>query len=61
MKEDGYFAFFKLRCLFCLVLFLGLVVVDQETSLGENEKVKKTMHLLAQERITAEECMGLIK
>lgn len=59
--RDGYFAFFKLRCLICLILFLGLIAVDKQTSLRKNEKVKKVMHILSQENITIEECMGMIE
>lgn len=59
--RDGYFAFFKLRCLICLVLLLGLITVNQQFELKKNEKVAGIMALLGQEEITIEECMGIIK
>lgn len=59
--RDGYFAFFKLRCLICLVLLLGLIAVDQQLDLKNNEKTVKVMAILGQEEITIEECMGIIK
>lgn len=59
--KDGYFAFFKLRCLICLVLFLGLVAVDRQLDIRENEKVQQTMQMLNKEEITVAECWGLIK
>lgn len=59
--QDGYFAFFKLRCLICLVLFLGLVAVDKQLNIKENDKVKQVMQILNQEEISVEECFQIIK
>lgn len=51
--EDGYFAFFKLRCLICLVLFLGMVAVDRRIDARENQNVKQVMNYLNQDKIPA--------
>ena len=59
--QDGYFAFFKLRCLICLVLFLGLVAIDKQLNIRENDKVQQVMAMLDKEEITVEECWGLIE
>lgn len=59
--EDGYFEFFKLRCLICLVLFLCLVAVDQQINLKENDKVKQVVSLIGKEKITVEECFQILE
>lgn len=59
--RDGYFAFFKLRCLICLVLFLGLVAVDRQLDIRENEKVQQAMQMLNKEEVTVEECFQIFE
>lgn len=59
--RDGYFAFFKLRCLICLMLFFGVVAADQKLNLKDNDKTEKIMALLGKEEITLEECMGILE
>lgn len=49
--EDGYLAFFKLRCLICFVLFLGLVAVDRRIDAGENPAVKQVVKYLNEETV----------
>ncbi|MDO4555937.1 MAG: hypothetical protein Q4B70_12430 [Lachnospiraceae bacterium] len=50
-SEDGYLAFFKLRCLICFVLFLGLVAVDQRMNAKEYEPVKQVINYFHEETI----------
>lgn len=50
-SSDGYFAFFKLRCLVCFVLFLGLVAIDRRMDMSENENVQQVMSYLNEETI----------
>lgn len=59
--RDGYFAFFKLRCLICLVLFLGLVAVDRQLDIREYEKVQQAMQMLNKEEVTVEECFQIFE
>ena len=59
--EGGYFAFFKLRCLICLILFLGIVVLDRQIDIRSNDRVRQVVYLLEQEEITAEQCFNIIK
>lgn len=61
VTRDGYFAFFKLRCLICLVLFLGLVAVDKQVNIRENDRVMQAVNLLNRENFTWEECMGFLQ
>lgn len=50
-SEDGYLAFFKLRCLICFVLFLGLVAVDRRIDAGDNPTVKQVVKYLNEETV----------
>ena len=59
--QDGYFAYFKLRCLICFVLFLGLIALDQQLDIKENEKVQQAMSMLNEEEITIEECFQMVE
>lgn len=59
--RDGYFAYFKLRCLICFVLFLGIIALDQQLNIKANKKVQQAISLLNKEDITAEECFQIIK
>ena len=59
--QDGYFAYFKLRCLICFVLFLGLIAIDQQLDIKENEKVQQAMSMLNEEEITVEECFQILE
>jgi hypothetical protein len=49
--EDGYFAFFKLRCLICFVLFLGFVAVDRRVDVSSQPVVKQFVQSLNEETI----------
>lgn len=59
--QSSYFAFFKLRCLVCGLLFLGMLLLDRQTDLKSNNKVQQMLHLLAQEEITTEQCFQILK
>ena len=49
--DDGYLAFFKLRCLICFVLFLGLVAVDRRIDAKDHESVQQVVKYLNEETI----------
>jgi hypothetical protein len=51
--EDGYFAFFKLRCLICFVLFLGFVAIDRRVDVSSQPVVKQFVQSLNEETIPA--------
>lgn len=55
--SDGYFAFFKLRCLICFVLFLGLVAIDRRIDARESETVQQVMSYLNEETIPVGEML----
>ena len=57
---SGYFAYFKIRCLICLIIFLSIVILDRQVGLQHYDEVKKCMQLLGEEEITVEDCMNII-
>lgn len=56
-SSDGYFVFFKLRCLICFVLFLGIVAVDRRMDARENETVQQVMSYLNEETIPVDKML----
>lgn len=57
-EKDGYFAFFKLRCLICLVFFLFLVAVDRRIDLKEKNKVVKMVEYVGEETIPVQSILS---
>ncbi len=58
--SSGYFAYFKIRCLICLIIFLSLVIFDRQVGLQQYDEVVKCMQLLGEEEITVEDCMNIM-
>lgn len=59
-ESSGYFSYFKIRCLICLIIFLSVLVLDRQIDLHDYQEVAMCMQLLGKEKITVEECMGIL-
>ena len=59
-ESSGYFSYFKIRCLICIIIFLTVLVLDRQIDLHNNKKVAMCMQLLGKDEITIEECLGMI-
>ena len=59
-ESSGYFSYFKIRCLICLIIFLSILVLDRQIDLRQYDEVAKCMQLLGEEDITVEECLNII-
>ena len=59
-ESSGYFSYFKIRCLICLIIFLSILVLDRQINLRQYDEVAKCMQLLGEEDITVEECLNII-
>ncbi len=59
-ESSGYFSYFKIRCLVCLIIFLTVLVLDRQIDLHEYKEVSMCMQLLGKEEITIEECLSVI-
>lgn len=59
-ESSGYFSYFKIRCLICLIIFLSILVLDRQIDLRQYDEVAKCMQLLGKEEITVEECLNII-
>ena len=59
-ESSGYFSYFKIRCLICLIIFLTVLVLDRQIDLHEYQEVAMCMQLLGKEEITVEECLSIV-
>ena len=59
-ESSGYFSYFKIRCLICLIIFLTVLVLDRQIDLHKYQEVAMCMQLLGKEEITVEECLGIV-
>ena len=59
-ESSGYFSYFKIRCLICIVIFLTVLVLDRQIDLHNYKEVAMCMQLLGKDEITIEECLGMI-
>ena len=60
-EPSGYFSYFKLRCMICLIILLTIIVLDRQIGIRDNEKVTQCMQLLGKEELTIEECLKVIE
>lgn len=59
--RDGYFSFFKLRCLICFVLFLFFVAVDRRIDVQKTPLVRQVMQYLNEETIPVQSMFPSVK
>ena len=57
----GYFSFFKIRCLICIIVFLSVLVLDRQFGLDRYVPIVQTIQLFGKENITVEQCFDIIK
>ena len=58
--SSGYFAYFKIRCLICLIILLSIIILDRQVGIKQYDEVLMCMELLQEEEITVEECLSII-
>ena len=58
-KSSGYFSYFKIRCLICLILFLSILILDRQLQLKQFDQIHVCMQMLGDEDLTIEECFNL--
>jgi len=59
-QSSGYFSYFKIRCLLCLIFFLTLLVLDRQLGLEQYDQVNLCMQMLGDENLSVEECFNLV-
>lgn len=58
-ESSGYFSYFKIRCLICLILFLSVLILDRQLQLKQYDQIHVCMQMLGDEDLTIEECFNL--
>ena len=58
--SSGYFAYFKIRCLICLIILLSIIILDRQIGIKQYNEVIRCMELLSEEEITVEECLSIL-
>jgi len=58
--SSGYFAYFKIRCLICLIILLSIIILDRQVGIKQYDGVLMCMELLQEEDITLNECINII-
>lgn len=59
-SSSGYFSYFKIRCLICLIILLSVLILDRQIGLKQFNEVAVCLQLIEMDDLSVKECFNMV-